>query len=396
MIEKLTRWVCGTARARVFGDTTRFIRVMVRSGVYPLEMVPEEESVQLLIRAKQFRRLHAVKLRTHTRVKLLNKTGMPFLLHRAWKRPGFTVGAVLGIGLYMWLSGFYWCVETVGEAPYSQTEILTAAKESGVFIGAKKKHVDLPVAANRFVRQLPEISWASFNSEGCTISMDFLASEQREEGVDDTGAYDVVAKRDGLVKEIIAEQGTVMVQVGSAVKEGQVLVSGAAMISDPWDPTKALRYLFSHARAQVFAETRHTFTARCSLKEDAVREKETGVRRMLNVFFLRIPLTFHGVPEGEVTVHRQDTFILLGRVLPVWVETQRCGIKETVSVTYTKKEAERRAREKVRQLQENYLGEAGEILSEEISCTTADGFVYVTAECVVLEDIAKAAAMNGE
>ena len=396
MIEKLTRWVCGTARIRVWGDTARFIRIMVRSGVSPLEMIPEEESLQVLIRAKQFKELHAVKLRTHTKIRLLKKSGVPFLLNRFFHRPGFAAGLFIGICLYAWLSGFYWCVEIAGEAPYSKTEILTAAKASGVFVGAKKEAVDLPVSAKRFVRDLPEIAWASFNSEGCTVTLDFLAGEKRKDGVDDTGAYDVVAKRDGLVQKIIAEEGSVLVQVGSAVKEGQVLVSGAAAITDPWDRTKAIRYLFSHARAKVIAQTRHTFTARCPLQTEAVREKETGERRMLQILFWCIPLSFRGTPEGEITAYERKPLVLHGKALPVWVETQRCGIKETETVSFTAEEAQRRAQEKVRALQENYLGEDGVLLSEEITCKEKDGYIYVTAKCVLEEDIAREAAMNGE
>lgn len=226
--------------------------------------------------------------------------------------------------------------------------------------------------------------------------LDFLSGEKRKEGVDDTGAYDVVAKRDGLVQKIIAEEGSVLVQVGSAVKEGQVLVSGAAAITDPWDRTKAIRYLFSHARAQVIAQTRHTFTARCPLRTEVVREKETGERRMLQVLFWCIPISLRGTPEGEITARDRKSLVLHGKVLPVWIETQRCAIKETVTVSFTAEEAQRRAREEVRALQANYLDENGKLLSEEIICKEKGGYVYVTAKCVLEEDIAQEAAMNGE
>lgn len=396
MTEKWMRWVRGTAKVRVMGDTARFINIMVRSGISPLEMTAGEGNVELLIRARQFKHLHAVKLRTHTKVRLLEKRGLPFLLLRGVRRPGFAVGAVLGVCLYLWLSGFYWCVEIAGEAPYAKTEILSAARESGVFIGAKKAGVDLPAAAQQFMGSLPNVSWASFNSAGCTVTLEFHAGEMRAEGVDDSGTYDVVAARDGLVKQITAQNGTVLVQVGSAVKEGQVLVSGVAVIGDPWDPTQEVRHLLSHARAQVIAQTRHTFTASCPLTVQTVREKETGVRRMLYVLGLRIPLSFGGAPEGGVTADSRKELVLLGKTLPVWVQTQRCGTMENITVTFTAEEAERRAKEKVRLLQENYLGGEGKILSEEITCTEMDGEVFVTARCVVEEDIAREVAMNGE
>ena len=167
MTEKITRWMCGTACVRVFGDTARFIRVMVRSGIYPLAMTPEEQSVQILVRAKQFKRLHTVKRRTHTRVKLLRKSGLPFLLHRVWRRPGFTVGLALGVCLYIWLSGFYWCVEVVGEAPYAKTEILAAAKERAPSATRKKPSSrKIFQSCFQFLLNLPQLSLLAMKVKG--------------------------------------------------------------------------------------------------------------------------------------------------------------------------------------------------------------------------------------
>ena len=396
MMEGLMRWIRGTARVQVSGDTARFISVLVRSGISPMEIAAGEDGVQLLVRARQFRKLHPVKLRTHALGRLLEKRGLPFLIQHALRRPGLPTGLLLGMSLYVWLSGFYWCVEIAGDAPYSKTEIMAAAEESGVFIGAEKENVDLPVAANRFIRSLPEISWASFNSEGCIVTLEFHAAEKKSEGVDHSGAYDIVASRDGLIKKIAAQSGTVLVQVGSAVEEGQTLVSGVTVIGDPWDPNQEVRHLLSHARAEVIAETRHTFTASCPLRIKSERETETGTRKMLYVLGLRIPISLRGAPEGDITARDREQLVLLNTALPVWVETQRCGTLETVALEFTEEEALRRAKEKVRILQENYLGKTGTILSEEITHSVQDGVVYATAHCVIEEDIAREIAMNGE
>ena len=70
MTEKLARWVFGTATARVSGDTARFLNIAVKSGVTPLELHREADGVRLVIRASQFKTLHTLTTRTHTRVRL--------------------------------------------------------------------------------------------------------------------------------------------------------------------------------------------------------------------------------------------------------------------------------------------------------------------------------------
>lgn len=395
MMENLARWVFGMATARISGDTARFVNVAVKSGVTPLKVGRADGDVLLTIRAKEYKKLHSIKIRTHARVRLVDRRGGPFVLRSALRRPGLPLGAALGIALYIWLSGFYWGVEIVGEAPYAQSEVLEAARACGVYIGASRAALDEPLAGSRIQRALPGISWASVNTDGCFITLNVRTALQKEEGVDHTGVYDVVAKRAGLVREIAAESGTVLVQVGSAVAEGEVLVSGITEIGDPWGE-ESLRHLLSHARATVMAETRHTFTADCPLTAESTREVAQGERKGLYILGLRIPLGLSGAPDEEITAYDREPLTLLGVTLPVWVETLRTADCETVTVTFTEEQAQQRALEKIRQMQAAYLGEDGTLLSETIMYTLKDGVVYASAECVCEENIAQEIPISGE
>ncbi len=396
MMENLMRWVGGTALVHVSGDTTRFINILIRSGISPLAMRTENDKLELLIRAKQFKKLHAIKIRTHTWVRLMEKHGLPFVVRRVRKRPGIPVGVILAAALYIWLSGFYWCVDVIGEAPYAQSEILSAAKKSGVFIGASKQELDLPTAANAFIRELPQISWASFNSDGCRVSLDYRPAAQKVKAPEKTGAYDVVAKRDGLIRKIAAQGGRVLVEMGAAVKEGQTLVSGVTVIGDPWDPEQEVRHLLSHSRAEIYAETLHTFTAECPREEETSREVSVGERKILRVLGLKFPIAFQGAQSQNINILKKSQLTVLGTAIPVWLETQHCISKEQKKIAYTAEQAQRRALEKVRILQENYLGDTGEILSEEIRFSEKNGVVYAVSECTVLEDIAVEVPMGGQ
>ena len=393
MTEKLARWVFGTATARVSGDTARFLNIAVKSGVTPLELHREADGVRLVIRASQFKKLHKIKLRTHTRVRLVNRRGGPFILRRLLCRPGLLLGTALGVALFIRLSGFYWGISISGEAPYAKSEILAAAQRCGAYIGAPRKALDTALASNRVLLELPRLSWASLNTDGCFITLNVRAALEKDAGAEHDGAYDIVASRAGLVREITAESGTVLVEVGSAVAEGQVLVSGVTEIGDPWGE-EPLRHLLSHARAEVIAETRHTFTASCPLETVSVREKALGERRALYVLGVRIPLGLSGAPDAPLTAVSREPLTLLGTELPVWVETLRIVEPETVAVTFTEEEAKHRALEKVHELEDFYLGETGKLLSEEITYTVRGGVVYASAYCVCEENIAREVSLS--
>lgn len=342
-MKKITHWVLGTATARVSGDTARFMNIAVKTGLRPIRLQKDGKDVLFTLYAKDYKKLHKIKQRTHARVKLAEKSGFPFRFRRMLRRPGLLLGTALGVALMLFLSGFYWEMTISGEdIPYAESEILAAAKRVGVYIGAPRS-TDTALASVALLEELPELSWASFNTEGCTVQLELRTSVTKAEGAEHDGTGDIVASRAGLIHSITAQNGTVLVKVGSACAAGQVLVSGITQVGDPYDPEyNPVRCFYTRARAEILAETQRTFTASCPLSTETVRVYE----------------------------------------------------EETVPVTFTEEEAQRRALENLHQLQKLSLGEDGRVLTENITYQTKNGAVYVTSRCVCLENIAQEAPLT--
>ncbi len=395
MMQRITRWLFGTAEAKVSGDTARFLNIAVRSGIVPLETRTEDGCLFLKVRARQFRALHAVKVRTGARVRLAAKGGLPFYTARAARRPGLLFGAAAAVLLYAHLSGFYWGVSVEGDAPYSDSEILAAAADAGVFFGARRETLDAQVARHAIEGALPKLAWVAVNTDGCYVTLSVRGVRAPEARDDASGVYHVRARRGGLIRRIEAERGTVEVQVGTYAEAGSLLVSAVRTIGDPWGEAPLVN-LYTHAKARVFAETVHEFTGVCPLTEQVLREEVLGERRALVLFGVRIPLTFSGAADGDRSVYRKTPLTLLGKTLPIWTETLRTVRLVPENAAYTGEEAAFRARERARAMLENQLGESGELLSETERITVSDGAVYVTLRCTLLEDIAEEVEMTEE
>lgn len=393
-MKKITHWVLGTATARVSGDTARFMNIAVKTGLRPIRLQKDGKDVLFTLYAKDYKKLHKIKQRTHARVKLAEKSGFPFRFRRMLRRPGLLLGTALGVALMLFLSGFYWEMTISGEdIPYAESEILAAAKRVGVYIGAPRS-TDTALASVALLEELPELSWASFNTEGCTVQLELRTSVTKAEGAEHDGTGDIVASRAGLIHSITAQNGTVLVKVGSACAAGQVLVSGITQVGDPYDPEyNPVRCFYTRARAEILAETQRTFTASCPLSTETVRETDLGTQRALYILGVRVPLSLSGAPKGQ-TAYTRKPFVLQGHTLPLWVETVRVYEEETVPVTFTEEEAQRRALENLHQLQKLALGEDGRVLTENITYQTKDGAVYVTSRCVCLENIAQEAPLT--
>ena len=393
-MKKITHWVLGTATARVSGDTARFINIAVKTGLRPIRLQKDGKDVLFTLYAKDYKKLHKIKQRTHARVKLAEKSGFPFRFRRMLRRPGLLLGTALGVALMLFLSGFYWEMTISGEdIPYAESEILAAAKRVGVYIGAPRS-TDTALASVALLEELPELSWASFNTEGCTVQLELRMSVTKAEGAEHDGTGDIVASRAGLIHSITAQNGTVLVKVGSACAAGQVLVSGITQVGDPYDPEyNPVRCFYTRARAEILAETQRTFTASCPLSTGTVRETDLGTQRALYILGVRVPLSLSSAPKGQ-TAYTRTPFVLQGHTLPLWVETVRVYEEETVPVTFTEEEAQRRALENLHQLQKLALGEDGRVLTENITYQTKNGAVYVTSRCVCLENIAQEAPLT--
>lgn len=393
-MKKITHWVLGTATARVSGDTARFMNIAVKTGLRPIRLQKDGEDVLFTLYAKDYKKLHKIKQRTHARVKLAEKSGFPFRFRRMLRRPGLLLGTALGVALMLFLSGFYWEMTISGEdIPYAESEILAAAKRVGVYIGAPRS-TDTALASVALLEELPELSWASFNTEGCTVQLELRTSVTKAEGAEHDGTGDIVASRAGLIHSITAQNGTVLVKVGSACAAGQVLVSGITQVGDPYDPEyNPVRCFYTRARAEILAETQRTFTAFCPLSTETVRETDLGTQRALYILGVRVPLSLSDAPKGQ-TAYTRTPFVLQGHTLPLWVETVRVYGEETVPVTFTEEEAQRRALENLHQLQKLALGEDGRVLTENITYQTKNGAVYVTSRCVCLENIAQKAPLT--
>ena len=393
-MKKITHWVLGTATARISGDTARFMNIAVKTGLRPIRLQKDGKDVLFTLYAKDYKKLHKIKQRTHARVRLAEKSGFPFRFRRMLRRPGLLLGTALGVALMLFLSGFYWEMTISGEdIPYAESEILAAAKRVGVYIGAPRS-TDTALASVALLEELPELSWASFNTEGCTVQLELRTSVTKAEGAEHDGTGDIVASRAGLIHSITAQNGTVLVKVGSACAAGQVLVSGITQVGDPYDPEyNPVRCFYTRARAEILAETQRTFTASCPLSTETVRETDLGTQRALYILGVRVPLSLSGALKGQ-TAYTRTPFVLQGHTLPLWVETVRVYEEETVPVTFTEEEAQRRALENLHQLQKLALGEDGRVLTENITYQTKDGAVYVTSRCVCLENIAQEAPLT--
>lgn len=391
MLEKVFHLLTGYAQFEVEGNSSRFFNLAAKSGFGFWGFSRREEKAVASCRAAEYTALRPVAKRCGVRLRCRKKGGLPFQVRRLWLRKGMLLGILCGIGIYWFLSGFVWGVSVGGAQSFSDRAILDAARESGVYLGARRSELSPKVAAHRMTAGMSDLKWVTVNTDGCFVEIAVGESEKAPEITDDLKWSNIVASRAGTIRAIEAERGRPEVSLGDTVEEGDLLISGLYQEKlDPYAPQPPeLLETLGAARGSVRAETYREFTVQVSeVRRRQVPSGEKRTNAFLNVFGLRIPLGFHTAPEGEYRLSRRETTLTaLDVPLPLSVERETYQFLEEESSALEEEALKEAAVLKLREAQRAEVPAGGRVVAEELEFSFPQGMCILHAKCRCEEEI---------
>ena len=207
----------------------------------------------------------------------MRKGGLPFQVNRLWKRKSLLLGAAVGAGAYVFLSGYIWGVSLNGNENMTPLAVYQAAREYGVYVGAQRQALSPKAASHGILTELPGLSWVNVNTDGCFVEIAVKEGTAAPEVEDRKELSNIVAAREGQIVEIEAREGRPEVSLGETVTQGQLLIAGLyeqRPDPDTVQPPEIYRKA-GPARGRVIAETYREFTVQAS----AQRTEEVEVER---------------------------------------------------------------------------------------------------------------------
>ena len=195
------------------------------------------------------------------------------LLRRRW----LWLFALLAAALLCVSSLFIWEIDVVGAQTLSRGAVLRALADCGVESGCFWPSLSVDAVRSCLLNSLPELAWVSVNVRGSRAVVLLLERTDVPEIDREDGAVDLIASRSGIVSRLSVLRGRALVEPGSSVVEGEVLVSGT--VDSLTGAPRTLR-----AKASVMADTWYESTAFCPL--DA--EQKGRERTLRNRFALKI------------------------------------------------------------------------------------------------------------
>ena len=391
MVQHGFQWFCGTVTIAVFGEEIqRFFNICRANELFLRDIQTENGQTVFSMNAAEVKKLKPILKKTHTKIRILKKTGLPFLRLKLRKKRSFTVGVILaGLMLYS-LTFFIWNITVEGNYSYTAGEITDFLNSMQVTGGILKANVDCDAIEKAIRNQYNDITWVCAELNGTRLIIHIKENYDTQIPKEEADPYHLTAKRDAVVTSILTRSGTPLVKQGDTVKAGDILVSGIVSVYD--DNGEPMDHLLVNADADIYGETTYTYHKEIPL---AYREKEYTGNQIVNYYCM--------IDQGRLLLQTQKTefadydrmtddhwvSILKNFYLPVHYGTETILEYRWVDKTYTEAEANQVAEADFNLFLEKFIKKGIQIIEKNDTIQIIGENCVVDGTVTVVEPIGK-------
>lgn len=361
-IKILFKYILGYVRIIVEGYyIERFINICTTNKILIWNLKREKGvKLHLNIGIQDFYKAIKVAKKLKCKVKIEKKRGGPFLLNKYRKRKAFLISLiVIVVALYI-SSSYVWNIDILIEDNLQLENIEQDIKDAGLEIGVIKSKIDTQEIINKIRLKRDDISWIGINLEGTNAIVKVVKAKEAPKLIDEKEYCNIVAKKGGVITEIIAQNGIAQVRVGDQVEEGQVLIQG--MMEGKYT---GIRYV--HSLGEAKAVVQYTKKQQIPLIEEQkvkTGNKETKYRIKINNFQINFYKTLSKFKIYDTIEENKKFRIFSNLYLPISVTKITNEELEKFSKEYTIEEATEKGTKQLEEEIEAEIAEKQNILRE--------------------------------
>ena len=397
-MKKIGLWFFGYVKLYVTGAfTERFLSLINNKNIEIWNVEPVEDGYTFYIRRKDVYSLKAFRKKTATRIKVMEKHGLPFLLFRYRKRKMLVLSVILcGILVYLG-SLFIWDINVSGTYCYTDEQIKTRIEQEYVILGQKKSQIDCEELEENLRADFPEISWISCEIVGTQLNVVIKETLEGTETIyDESVPQDIIAAKEGVIVEIITRSGTPVVKRGYSVNKGDILISGVVNIYDDYDEILESDYVV--ADGDVIAETSYEFSYAFDMEYNEKQytgkhQKEIIIQVMNRSLKLSLPHKEYMNYDDVEETHQ----LCIGHTyyLPVSLTVHERREYEPQHCQYSEEEAKERMNQKIQSYLDDLSEKEVEIMENHVTIDISNGVCSANGTIVVWERIGYGHPISG-
>lgn len=195
-----------------------------------------------------FKRLRGIARRTRTRVKIIRRYGIPFLLQRHRKRKGICVGFILFAIIIYFFSTHLMGITLDGNNKINDEVLISSLESYGVKLGTPLKEINTKILKNQLMTSNDELGWIGVSLKGSRLYLEVKERTERKDIPGTDEPCNLVAEKDGIIRLMKIRDGQTMVLVNTPVKKGDLLVSGVI-------DSNSVGMRYTHSYGEVYATT---------------------------------------------------------------------------------------------------------------------------------------------
>jgi len=252
-IKIMLSYVLGYLKLSVEGYyIERFINICKNNKITIWNLKRNKEiELYLNVRISEFKKICEIAKKTKCKIKIKNKKGIPFLLHKYKKRKIFLILLILITCFIGFSSNFVWNVEIKEENGQKLENIEKDIENAGLKTGILKSKVKTKEIINNIRLQRKDVAWIGIELKGTNAIVKLVKADEKPEIIDENEYCSIISNKSGIITKISAQTGTANVKVGDIVKENDVLING-------WMEGKFTGIRYVHAKGDVEAKVWHT------------------------------------------------------------------------------------------------------------------------------------------
>lgn len=394
MIQKIIRYIRGYVKVQVQGySTERFLNLCSHHQIYIWGLESKEDIYELYMTLQGFYKLRPLVRKTHTKVSLVKRYGLPFFIYRNRKRQAFLAGLILCIGLLFFYSTFIWDIHFEGNEKWTNETLLEFLETKSVMPAMPKRKADCAQIVKDIRAQYDDIVWVSASIDGSRLRIQIKENEDAAEKKTKTDItnecmekpIDLIASEDGVITSVITRSGVPQVHVGDTVKKGDILVSGRIEVLN--DAQEVISYQYRRADADIYADTQMNYQDSMPLTYD---KKQYDSKKQRKAWYIRLDRRMISAgptkTKGErCEIYTSEHRIKLGEnfYLPLSYGEIRLKPYTTKAQKYTKEELQTHLTEKFESFLEDLVEKGIQIYENNVkihvdkNSAVAEGILYL-------------------
>ena len=366
-IKILLKYILGYVRITVEGYyIERFINICTTSKIL-IWNLKREKGVRLYLNIgiKDFFEAVKIAKKLKCKVKITQKRGIPFLVHKYKKRKIFVI-TLLVVTILIGISTKYvWNINIQIDSNMEMIGIEEDVKEAGLNVGMKKEKINVQEIANKIRLKRNDISWIGIELKGTNAIVRVVKAKEAPEIVDEKEYSNIIAKKSGVITKIIAQNGTAMVNIGDEVEENQILIAG--QMEGKYTGIRNV-----HSLGEV---------------EAATGKKETKYKLKISNFQINFYKTLSKF-EIYDTIETEKKFKIFSNLyLPISITKITNQEQEKIEKSYTKEDAIQIGTTKLEKIIEDEIGTNKNIIDKKVDVIEIDNYIEVNVTYEIIENI---------